>query len=31
MSFLVKLMPETAGKSLEDIERFWLKKKDDRN
>ncbi len=28
MLIVWKLMPETAGKSLEDIERFWLKKKD---
>jgi sugar porter (SP) family MFS transporter len=27
MLIVWKLMPETAGKSLEDIERFWLKKK----
>lgn len=26
MLIVWKLMPETAGKSLEDIERFWLKK-----
>lgn len=28
MLIVWKLMPETAGKSLEDIERFWLKRKD---
>ncbi len=27
MLIVWKLMPETAGKSLEDIERFWLKEK----
>ena len=27
MLIVWKLMPETAGKSLEDIERFWLKQK----
>lgn len=27
MLIVWKLMPETAGKSLEDIERFWMKKK----
>ncbi|HNX88399.1 MAG TPA: sugar porter family MFS transporter [Paludibacteraceae bacterium] len=27
MIIVWKLMPETAGKSLEDIERFWMKKK----
>lgn len=27
MLIVWKLMPETAGKSLEDIERFWLKKR----
>ncbi len=27
MLIVWRLMPETAGKSLEDIERFWLKKK----
>lgn len=27
MLIVWKLMPETAGKSLEDIERFWLKRK----
>lgn len=28
MLIIWKLMPETAGKSLEDIERFWMKDKD---